>query len=249
MLERRLEHANPAGPDAIVRTGLCIGCGSCAAQGRLDAHKVDMALDRHGELRPRGAPAWLRQGPAAFARTCPFSPAAANESQLADDLFADTVHADGEVGRFRAAYVGHVAEPGFRERGSSGGMVSWTANELLRTGAVDAVAHVAPADGERLFRYRLSRTPDELAAGAKSRYYPVEMSEVLETIRREPGRYAVVGVPCFVKAVQLLRREDPVMRERIVATLGLFCGHMKSTRLIESFALQMDVPMAESPLR
>ncbi|MDQ0070396.1 coenzyme F420-reducing hydrogenase beta subunit [Variovorax boronicumulans] len=245
MPERRLEHANPAGPDAILRARLCIGCGSCAAQGRLDAHRVDMALDRYGELRPRGAPAWLREGPAAFARTCPFSPAAANESQLADDLFADTAHADGEVGRFRAAYVGHVAEPGFRERGSSGGMVSWTANELLRTGAVDAVAHVAPPDGERLFRYRLSRTSDELAAGAKSRYYPVEMSEVLETIRREPGRYAVVGVPCFVKAVQLLRREDPVMRERIVATLGLFCGHMKSTRLIESFAVQMGVPMAE----
>jgi coenzyme F420-reducing hydrogenase beta subunit len=36
--------------------------------------------------------------------------------------------------------------------------------------------------------------------------------------------------------VQLLRREDPVMRERIVFTLGLFCGHMKSARLVESFA-------------
>ena len=65
---------------------------------------------------------------------------------------------------------------------------------------------MAPTDGERLFRYRISRTPDELADGAKSRYYPVEMSEVLETIRRVPGRYAVVGVPCFIKAVHLLRR-------------------------------------------
>jgi coenzyme F420-reducing hydrogenase beta subunit len=49
----------------------------------------------------------------------------------------------------------------------------------------------------------------------------------------------VVGIPCFVKAVQLLRAEDPVLRERIAFTLGLFCGHMKSAHFIESFAWQM----------
>jgi coenzyme F420-reducing hydrogenase beta subunit len=255
MPERRRAAARGLGPGAVARSALCIGCGSCVAQGNAapaDAHTGDaqprMALDRYGELKPRGTPVWLRQGPPAFSRTCPFSPEAIDESRLADDLFADAPRSDepiAQVGRLRAAYVGHVAEPGFRERGSSGGMVSWTAAELLRTGMVDAVAHVGTADDGRLFGYRLSRTPDELAAGAKSRYYPVEMSEVLQTIRRMPGRYAVVGVPCFIKAVQLLRREDPVMRERIVATLGLFCGHMKSTRLVESFAGQMNVPMAE----
>lgn len=250
MPEPGAKAANSAGPHAMVRAGLCIGCGSCVAQGYPEpsgehAPSPHMALDRFGELKPHGPPVWLRRGPAAFSRTCPFSPEAADESRLADALFGDAARADGQIGRFRAAYVGHVAEPGFRERGSSGGMVSWTANELLRTGMVDAVAHVGSAEGGGLFRYRLSRTPDELAAGAKSRYYPVELSEVLQAIRRVPGRYAVVGVPCFVKAVQLLRREDPVMRERIVATLGLFCGHMKSTRLIESFAEQMGVPLAD----
>ena len=55
----------------------------------------------------------------------------------------------------------------------------------------------------------------------------------------------MVGVPCFIKAVQLLRREDALVRERVVVTLGLFCGHMKSARLVESFAQQMQVPLAE----
>ena len=84
-----------------------------------------------------------------------------------------------------------------------------------------------------------------MKAGAKSRYYPVEMSEILAQIRATPGRYAVVGVPCFIKALQLLRREDPLIRERVAFTLGLFCGHMKSARLIESFAWQMNVPLAD----
>ncbi|RYG87378.1 coenzyme F420 hydrogenase, partial [bacterium] len=124
-------------------------------------------------------------------------------------------------------------------------MVSWTLAELLRAGLVDAVAHVAPTENDRLFEYRISRTIEEIEGGAKSRYHPVEMSGVLAEIRRTPGRYAIVGVPCFIKAVQLLRREDPKLQERIVFTLGLFCGHMKSARMIESFAWQMGTDVSE----
>ncbi|MDB5623108.1 MAG: putative oxidoreductase, partial [Devosia sp.] len=123
-----------------------------------------------------------------------------------------------------------------------GGMVSWVAAELLRQGLVDGVAHVAPEspqNGNGFFRYRVSRDLDGLRAGAKSRYYPVDMAEVIREIRAVPGRYAVVGIPCFIKAVNLLREEDPILKERIVFVLGLFCGHMKSARMIESFAWQM----------
>ena len=240
-------------PAGIMRSGLCIGCGSCVAQGRRETpapfanggEAPRMQFDRYGDLKPRGSTVWLRQGPPAFSRTCPFSPDARNETELAADLFPGAFHDDAQVGRFYSAYVGHAEEESFRAQGSSGGMVSWTASELLRTGLADAVAHVQPSNGERFFRYQLSRTPEEIGAGAKSRYYPVEMSEVLETIRAVPGRYAVVGVPCFIKAVQLLRREDPLMRERIAFTLGLFCGHMKSARLVDSFAYQMGVNLED----
>jgi coenzyme F420-reducing hydrogenase beta subunit len=102
-----------------------------------------------------------------------------------------------------------------------------------------------PQNEGHFFRYHISRTEEEIRDGAKSRYYPVELSDVLRTIREAPGRYAVVGVPCFIKALHLLRREDPVIRERVAFTLGLFCGHMKSARFIESFAWQMDVPVTE----
>jgi coenzyme F420-reducing hydrogenase beta subunit len=55
----------------------------------------------------------------------------------------------------------------------------------------------------------------------------------------------VIGVPCFIKAVNLLRIEDPVIGERVAFTLGLFCGHMKSARMVESFAWQMGVAPEE----
>jgi coenzyme F420-reducing hydrogenase beta subunit len=225
-------------PRDIVRSGLCIGCGSCVA-GRADA---SMRWDSHGQLKPHGPAAWYKRRSAAFARQCPFSPTAENEDDIALERFAAAPRRDPKVGSFEAAYVGHVAEGEWRGRGSSGGLVSWVAAELLRTGAVDAVAHVKAADpgsDGRFFRYGISRSPDEVGEGAKSRYYPIDLSQVIEEIRAVPGRYAIVGVPCFIKAIHLLRRLDPLVAARVTHTLGLFCGHMKSAALVESFAWQL----------
>ncbi len=245
----------PISPQDVASAGLCIGCGSCVAQANAQteaeagADRPWMALDRYGHSKPAGAAEWLRRRSAALARTCPFSPAARNEDELAAGLFAGAPHRDAKVGWYRAAYVGYAAEGDFREQGSSGGMVSWALAELLRTGLIDAAVHVAatedPQRDGRFFRYRVSRSEQEVRAGAKSRYYPVDLADALRTIRAVPGRYAVVGVPCFVKAVQLLRAEDAVIRERVAFTLGLFCGHMKSARFVESFAWQMGVSPAE----
>lgn len=234
-------------PRDIAGSGLCIGCGSCVAQAR--SPSVQMRFDRYGQLKPDGPKAWLSERSSTFSSTCPFSPAARNEDELAREHFPQAAHCDEHIGRFQAAYVGHVEDEDFRQAGSSGGMVTWTATELLRQGLVDAVAHVSasadPEPGQSLFGYRISRSEGEVRAAAKSRYYPIELSAVLREIRDTPGRYAVVGVPCFIKAVRLLCGEDPVLRERVAFTLGLFCGHMKSARLVESFAWQMDARIGE----
>ena len=229
-------------PRDIARSGLCIGCGSCAAQATAPAR---MKFDAFGNYKPSGDIIWLNQPTESFAQTCPFSPAAADENQLAAALFPDVPHRDIHIGSFAAAYVGYVAESDFRDNGSSGGMVSWVANELLARGLVDGVAHVVPVENPqsegKFFRYRIARNAQQIGEGAKSRYYPVEMSEILREIYATPGRYAVVGVPCFIKALQLLRQRDEVVRERVAFTLGLFCGHMKSARFAESLAWQMGV--------
>lgn len=234
-------------PKDIINSGLCIGCGSCAAQQ--SSPHAEMKFDKDGQLKPAGSSQWLSYRNISFTQTCPFSPSAKNEDQLASQLFSSTENIDEALGRFQTAYVGHVAEEDFRMQGSSGGMVTWVATELLRQGLIDGVAHVVatsdPQSDGRYFRYQMSRTEEEIRNGAKSRYYPVEMSGILKTISEVPGRYAVVGIPCFIKAIQLLRDNDPLFRERIKFTLGLFCGHMKSARFIESFAWQMNVPVKE----
>lgn len=218
-------------PQQMVQSGLCIGCGACAAPGT-------MGWDAFGQLEPPPAPAGER-----FAALCPFSPVAADEDQIALSRFPAAPR-DERLGRHVATLVGSAAEPPFRQRGSSGGMVSWVAAELLRTGQIDGVLHVHPGDGGApFFGYRISRSVDALLAGARSRYHPVHMADVLDEVRRVPGRYAVVGIPCFIKAVHLARAQEPVLAARLTHTLGLFCGHMKSARFVTSFAWQLGVDL------
>ncbi|MCA1439530.1 Coenzyme F420 hydrogenase/dehydrogenase, beta subunit C-terminal domain [Ensifer sp. IC4062] len=231
--ERRTPRdATSLAPGQMDASGLCIGCGACMAQSDAGA----MRLDCYGQFKPTTS-----RNPRGFAQLCPFSPDAWNEDDIARERFASVRHRDPYIGRYEAAYVGYVRERSFRINGSSGGMASWTAAALLEENLVDGVAHVVPRceDSKPLFHYRISRTAEDIRAGAKSRYYPVELSGVIDEMRRRPGRYAVVGIPCFIKALHLLCRQDPLLRERLAFTLGLFCGHMKSARFVESIAWQL----------
>lgn len=234
-------------PREIINSGLCIGCGVCVAQSRDESAVI--RFDSFGNLKPFASDKWMAQISERFSRTCPFSPAGRSENYLASVNFPEAQGNHPSIGLYRSNFIGWVIEKNFRANGSSGGMVTWMATELLKNRLVDGVAHVVPADDPcsegKFFKYRISRTEDQIREGAKSRYYPVELSGVIREIRHSPGHYAIIAVPCMVKAVQLLRQEDPVFNERIRFTLGLFCGHMKSSRFIESFAWQMKVPFRD----
>ncbi len=200
-----------------------------------------MKLDELGTYRP------VRTTDAAISGDmepiCPFADKARDETAIGDSLFGSSAPHDSRIGRYHALYAGHVATAEFRLRGSSGGFGSWLPANLIKSGIVDAVLHVkplAPASegGRPLFGFQLSRDASEIQAGAKSRYYPVEFSELRELLAATPGRVAVVGLPCFIKALRLMALADPSIGDRIAVTIGLVCGHLKSTRFADYLAWQ-----------
>lgn len=227
----------------VVDNGYCIGCGACAS---INGSPIQMRLNKYGQFQ---ATVNLSAEQSALNTSvqaiCPFSNESLNEDQISQELFSNNCEYHQKIGYHLATYAGYVSEDDFRERGSSGGMGTWIASNLLKEGLVDGVLHVhqrQPSETDpRLFQYQLSTTLEQVRHGSKSRYYPIEMSEIIQIIRDRPGRYVLVGIPCFIKAVRLLMKEDPLLGERIRFCIGLICGHLKSIRFAEMFAWQCGV--------
>ena len=220
--------------DEVVGLGLSVNSGVYAA---VDG-ALTMRLDARGEYEYVGLDESYRGSAADLLRVSALAGAAPDENEVAQELFAGEpdVRHDAVAGFSVGAFAGWVAESDYRERGSSGGLTTWLLAELLTSGEVDAVVHMRPSTEGALFSYQVSRSVDELRAGAKSRYYPGELSAALREITRVPGRYAVVGIPSFIYEVRLLQRLDPVFRERIRYAVGLICGHQKTANYADYLA-------------
>ena len=221
-----------------VNRGLCIGCGACAvATGlpgliRLDDDGMcvaDLGSLPH-ELLPRADV------------VCPFSDRALDEDEVSSRVHRGELVGHELLGRFTGTYIGRVDDTLYLEGSSSGGMTSWMLSELVKRGVVDAVVNVGRTDPESgaIFSYGASDLT-EIKQRRKSDYYSVTLAEAFNQVRSDDRRFALVGVPCFIKAARLLAEEDPVLKERLVFFVGLVCGHMKSRYFGESMAWQLGI--------
>jgi coenzyme F420-reducing hydrogenase beta subunit len=169
-----------------------------------------------------------------------------NESEIAKKLYENIqgIQFDKRIGYFTSLYAGHVNEGEYRDNGSSGGMGTWIFKELFDKDLIDGVIHVKENSDKNspiMFQYDISRSIDEIKAGSKTKYYPVEFSKVMKTVKEVPGRYAIVGIPSFVMAVRLLAEKDDTIKHRIKYTVGLICGHQKSSKFAEAIAWQVGI--------
>jgi coenzyme F420 hydrogenase subunit beta len=224
----------------VVESGICVGCGACAvatkgviavAQNELGFRQAVLGRASAGELQEAS-------------KVCPFSDDASDEDSLAQGRFATDMQHDPRIGFFSGTYAARVIKGEDVELSSSGGLTSWMTLKLLDEGIVDGVIHVASSeepDGT-LFRYVVSTTSSELRLRRKSQYYSTSLNETVQGIRGNGKRYAIVGVPCFIKAARLLAKEDAVLGEQLKYYLGLVCGHLKSSGFAELMAWQMGVP-------
>lgn len=227
--------------DRVIAGGYCIGCGAC---GFADPARFSMRFGDDGAWRAaRLSDAAPDEGMAD--RLCPFTGAGPDETEIAAALWPQ-LPAQVEIGRHHATVVGHVTEEALRLSGGSGGLITWLCGELLRRGDVDAVVHVqpAPSDAGMLFHYAISRSEAEIRRGAKSRYYPVTMAEMLRDVAASGEgsgeRVAFVAIPCFAKAIRLLIAAGQLDPDRVPFVIGLVCGHMKSSYFADYLAWQRD---------
>ncbi|HLR35765.1 MAG TPA: Coenzyme F420 hydrogenase/dehydrogenase, beta subunit C-terminal domain, partial [Tissierellales bacterium] len=227
--------------DTVVKNDYCIGCGLCAS---LAESPLTMKINEDGKYQPS-----LKEDnhdanmKISALSVCPFARDNDKESEIGKNVFGEVsnIRFDKYSGYYIKSYAGYVIEGEFRSKGSSGGMGNWIATQLFKKNLVDGIIHVKSSSDNNLFDYQISYTIDELSKGAKSKYYPIEMSQVLQFVKENEGRYALIGIPCYIKGVRLLAEQDKVINDRIKFFIGLVCGHLKSNIFAKSIGWQLGI--------
>lgn len=227
--------------ESVINNGYCIGCGNCAA---VENSPLIMYKNNEGKFIPN-----LKydnyEDEVSVLSVCPFFNDELNEDIIAENLYRDfneTKHNE-YTGYYINNYAGYVKDAQYRMSGSSGGMGTWITAKLLEKDLVDGIIHVKENENDKdtLFSYQVSKSKNELFEGSKSKYYPIEMSKVIKYIKNNPGNYAVVGIPCFIKAIRLMSQENKEINKRIKYTIGLVCGHLKSDYFAKSIGWELGV--------
>jgi len=228
--------------DTVIKNGFCVGSGVFS----IINPRIKTVLNEYGEyvalIKTPDDIDMLNDY--SISKVCAMSDNSSNEDVISKELFSKTrgIKHHPIIGYYTDLYAGHVAEGDFRKNGSSGGMATWILKELLSRSLIDGVIHIKESKKKGiLFEYGISRSIKEVCSGAKSRYYPAELSNVLNTIKKHPGKYAITGIPSIIMEVRLLSKQDKIIRDSIKYTIGLVCGHQKSTKYAECLAWQCGI--------
>lgn len=150
------------------------------------------------------------------------------------------------LGPWRRLWFGWAADPEVRHAGASGGVATALLTGFLEEGLADAVLAVGMSDEDPLRASGVvCRSPAEVAACRGSKYNVVAVNALLRTVLDEPGRYVLVGLPCHIQGLRLAQRRSRRLRERVVLTLGIFCGLTGEPRATEVAAVQAGLDPAD----
>jgi coenzyme F420-reducing hydrogenase beta subunit len=214
--------------ETVIDGNYCIGCGICTT---VVGSPFKVKMDEYGNYVAYIDKMINYDESVDLLDVCPFSGVSKNEDDLGAILYPNN-QMDSYLGNYLKCYAGYVSYDSFREKGSSGGFGKWLGYILLKERKIDYFIQLVPNETQRsdvpLFNYKVFENPNEVLAGSRSSYYPSTLGSIIDHIRSVEGRYAITGIPCFIKALRLLSLKDSVVRERLKYTIGIVCGGMKS---------------------
>jgi coenzyme F420 hydrogenase subunit beta len=224
----------PQSLEEVVTSGLCVGCGLCQSMAGSD--RIELRINDQGYLRPSFHQSLDRALERRILDVCPGAVIEGPRDLKRNDPIWGPV---GTVWRAQAA------DDELRHRGSSGGVLTALALDLLDTGTIDAVLHVGP-DPDRPMRSvaRISTDRAGLLAGIGARYNPAAPLTEIHRLSQEGRRFALIGKPCDVAAAKRLARRVPAIEKHMVACFAFFCAgvpsHTISQALVGKYGLGED---------
>lgn len=214
----------------------CIGCGICDAICPVNVLKMD--FNSMGMYEPIEKEGCLDKCTLCM-DACPFVKENKNEKELAKTLYEneENILFHNDLGYFVDSYEVHKKDLNERLKSASGGAGHSILKNLLEQKLVDRILTVeSNNDPDKLFKFSNFKEVQELEKIRSSIYYPTEMSEVLDYVLKNDGKYAITTLPCFAKAIRLAQEKNSKLRKRIKFVIGLVCGQMKTKEFTHTLA-------------
>ena len=205
----------------VVDTNLCCSCGTCA--GVCPAGCI--GLDEESCLPFLKDSSKCLQCGLCY-RACP-------GRNLPIEQLQETAFGSGYQQRMEKSHFGFSidkrliksTDQNICQKAASGGFVTGFLSYLLENDHIDA-AVVTSVEPDRPWRFvpAIVRDKQQIINAANSKYSVVPVNSILSELKKQPGRYAVVGLPCHIQAIRKLQKNNPNMVSNIELCIGLFCG-------------------------
>lgn len=188
----------------------CVGCGLCEGAGF-----AVMQENEEGFMRPSFNEDVSFNSIAAF---CPV-------------VNVPTIYDDNPWGRCERSYIGWSNDERVRQKASSGGVITSILRFALEEGRIDHVLHVGADDAQPLYAVSVvSSTAEDVLDRSGSRYVSCSSVSGLSIIRRIKGKFAVVGRPCEIRALDSYLKTHEGLADKIVLKLSFFCAGLPSRK-------------------
>ena len=140
-------------------------------------------------------------------------------------------HKSKYMGYYHTCFSGYSSNYDIRYHSASGGCVSQFLIYLLKKKYIDGAVVVGfEKESPMTPKTFIARTPDEILAGRSSKYCSTSYEGILSQIKKEDGKYAVVGLPCHIQSIRKYADIFKTVKNRIVAYFAIYCSSTRTMR-------------------
>jgi coenzyme F420 hydrogenase subunit beta len=139
-------------------------------------------------------------------------------------------------------YAGYAAAA-VRDHAASGGIVSAILIGLLRQGVIDGalVSRIESVDNRIVAQTRIACTVEDILRHGGSSYIDTPVLQRIHELQGIEGRYAVVMLPCQVRAFVALARRNPQLRQTFSPVIALFCRGTVSAEFYADYLRRLKI--------
>lgn len=217
----------------IAKNDRCCGCGLCAAMCPLDC--ITMKFNIYKQYVPvvdRNVCINCGQ----CLRVCPDY---FETNPKPQEIFGEnytSLKMNEFVGFTLGCYLGYVTNEQDRLSSSSGGVLTALLRELFELNYIDAVILAGKSEYTKtgkFFEAKIITDIEGILNNRGSKYYPIEYSGVIKTLKSDSRRYAIVALPCVTLALRKAQALNKALQRNIRYILTPVCGHNVSALYTE----------------